>query len=90
VRIDITFPLLLLYFLSDLKGREMERKHCSCGKEFVSEVKTKLGAKAIGRKSVEDNGDYELRESQDPYNPLFTPEKCALRSENSFFLDLSY
>ncbi|MFZ2631576.1 MAG: transposase [Desulfosalsimonadaceae bacterium] len=59
-------------------------------KEFVSEVKTKLGAKAIGRKSVEDNGDYELREFQIPYNPLFTPEKCALRSENSFFWDFSY
>ncbi|RJP84304.1 MAG: transposase [Desulfobacteraceae bacterium] len=59
-------------------------------KEFVSEVKTKLGAKAIGRKSVEDNGDYELREFQIPYNPLFTPEKCALRSENSFFWDLYY
>jgi hypothetical protein len=58
-------------------------------KEFISEVKTKLGAKAIGRKSVEDNGNDELRESQTPYNPLFTPEKCAPRSENSFFLDLS-
>ena len=54
-------------------------------KEFISEVKTKLGAKAIGRKSVGDNGYYELRESQTSYNPFFTPEKCALRSKNSFF-----
>jgi len=29
-------------------------------KEFVLETKTKLGAKAMGRKALENNEDYEL------------------------------
>ncbi len=33
-------------------------------KEFVMESKTKLGAKAMGRKALENKEDYELRESQ--------------------------
>jgi putative transposase len=43
-------------------------------KEFLSEVKAKLGARAIGRKilEVDDNENYELCESQTPYNPLFS------------------
>jgi putative transposase len=50
-------------------------------KEFVSEVKAKLGARAIGRKilEVDDNENYELCESQTPYNPLFAPKKSSLR-----------
>ena len=58
-------------------------------KEFVSDTKAKLGAKAVGRKVSGENGNYELRESQIPYSPLFAPEKCALSSENSYFWNQS-
>ena len=54
-------------------------------KEFVLDTKAKLGAKAGGRKILADNENFELRESQIPYSPLFAPEKCALSSENSYF-----
>lgn len=54
-------------------------------KEFVLDTKAKLGAKAVGRKVAGEKGNYELRESQFPYSPLFAPEKCALSSENSYF-----
>ena len=55
-------------------------------REFVSEVKSKLGAKAIGRKisGAADNMDYELREVQSPYNELFAPKKCSLSPENGY------
>jgi hypothetical protein len=33
-------------------------------KEFVLETKAKLGAKAIGRRELENNEGYELKESQ--------------------------
>jgi hypothetical protein len=54
----------------------------------VLETKARLSAKAIGRKISGENGKYELRESQIPYSPLFTPEKCGLSSENSYFLNV--
>ena len=37
-------------------------------KEFVMVTKAKLGAKAMGRKLLENNESYELRELQSPYN----------------------
>ena len=49
------------------------------------EIKTKLGAKAVGRKISGERGDYELRESQTPYSLLFTSEKYGLSAENSYF-----
>ena len=33
----------------------------------------------MGRKALENNEGYELRESQSPYNHVFAPEKCSLR-----------
>jgi hypothetical protein len=44
-------------------------------KEFVMETKAKLGAKAMGRRVLENNEGYELRESQGPYNHVFALEK---------------
>ena len=43
--------------------------------EFVMEIKAKLGAKAIGRKELENNEGYQLKEPQSPYNRVFDPEK---------------
>jgi hypothetical protein len=40
------------------------------------ETKAKLGAKAIGRRGMKNIEGYELRESQNPYNRVFDPEKC--------------
>jgi hypothetical protein len=51
-------------------------------------TKARLGAKAVGRKISGENGNYELRESQIPYRPPFALEKCGLRTENSYVLDV--
>ena len=58
-------------------------------KEFVMETKAKLGAKAIGRKELENNEGYELKEPQNPYNRVFDPEKCSLRLKNDHILEVS-
>ncbi len=54
-------------------------------REFVMQTQAKLGAKAIGRKAFGENGVFELRESQSPYNSLFDPKKHSLRHENSYY-----
>ena len=58
-------------------------------KEFVMEIKAKLGAKAIGRRELENNEGYELKELQSPYNRVFDPEKCSLRLKNDHIWQVS-
>ena len=58
-------------------------------KEFVMETKAKLGAKAIGRRELENNEGYELKEPQSPYNQVFYPKKLSLRLENGHFWQVS-
>jgi len=60
------------------------------GRGFVSDIKSKLGSRAIGRKIIGagDSEDYELCETQTSYNPLLAPEKAALRPENCYFWDV--
>jgi hypothetical protein len=58
-------------------------------KEFVMETKAKLGAKAIGRRELENNEGYELKEPQSPYNRVFDPEKCSLRLKNDHIWQVS-
>jgi len=58
-------------------------------KEFVMRIKAKLGAKAMGRRAVENGEGHELREAQNSYKPLFNPEKCSLRLKNAYFWQLS-
>ena len=53
-------------------------------KEFVMETKAKLGAKAIGRRELENDEGYELKETQRPYNRVFGTEKCNLRAKNDY------
>jgi hypothetical protein len=53
------------------------------------ETKAKLGAKAMGRRALENNEGYELRESQSPYSHVFAPEKCSLRLKNDPFWKIS-
>jgi hypothetical protein len=57
--------------------------------EFVTQTKAKLGAKAIGRKAFENNEDYVLKESQNLYSRVFTPEKCTLRPKNDYLWQAS-
>jgi len=54
--------------------------------EFVMETKAKLGAKAMGRRALDNNEGYALRESQSPYNRVFDPEKCSLRPKNEYII----
>jgi hypothetical protein len=57
--------------------------------EFVIQTKAKLGAKAMGRKAFENNEDYVLKESQNPYSRAFTPEKFTLSPKNDYFWQAS-
>ena len=58
-------------------------------KEFVMETKAKLGAKAIGRRAVENIEGYELKEAQSPYNPVYGPKKYGLRLKNNSIWQVS-
>jgi hypothetical protein len=39
----------------------------------------KIGLDSVGRRELENNEGYELKESQNFYNRVFDPEKCSLR-----------
>ncbi len=54
-------------------------------KEFVMETKAILAANAIGRRELENDEGYELKEAQNPYNLVFDPEKCSLRLKTTIF-----
>ena len=54
-------------------------------KQFVAEIKSKLGAKAMGRRAVETGEDYELREDQNPYSDDLGPKNSSLRLKNDHF-----
>jgi hypothetical protein len=51
----------------------------------VPETKAKPGAKAMGRRALENIEGYELRESPSPNNRVFTPERCSLGLNNNHF-----
>ena len=53
------------------------------------ETKAKLGAKAFGRRELENNEGYELKEPQSPDNRDFNPEKCGLRPKNEHIWEVS-
>jgi len=54
------------------------------GKRFIEEMKEKLGFKSKGRKLVEEDENYTLREPQAPYNTVFDPKMWALRQKNRY------
>jgi len=45
-------------------------------------IKAKPGAKAIGRRELENNEGKELNEGRSPYKPVFAPEKCSPSLKN--------
>jgi hypothetical protein len=55
----------------------------------VIETKAKLGEKAIGRRELGNNEEYELKKPQSPYNRVFDPEKCSLRLKNEHIWEVS-
>ena len=58
-------------------------------RDFVMETKAKPGAKAPGRKALQNNEDYQLREAQSPYKHFFDPENSLLRLKNDYFRQVS-
>ena len=55
---------------------------------FVEEIKRELGAKAKGRRMLENEEGYELREAAASYRAVFAGENGALRPENTHFWDV--
>jgi hypothetical protein len=58
-------------------------------KEFVEDIKDKLGIRAKGRKVVESGGGYHLRETQAAYMSNFTPENSVLRAKNTYVWEVN-
>jgi len=54
-------------------------------KNFVENIKLKLGIRAKGRKVGKSEESYHLREAQAPYNSDFTPENSNLSAKNTYF-----
>jgi len=54
-------------------------------RSFVEETKEKLGIKAKGRKIIGKNGEFMIRETQQPYEAIFDPKKLHLNSENTYY-----
>ena len=52
--------------------------------EFVERTKEELGIRASGRKIREMEGQFELRESEAPYNGHFDAKKSDIRPENAY------
>ena len=65
-------------------GKEFSFFKCPNGLVDTGSAIAKLGAKAIGRRELENNEGYELREPQRPYNRIFGSEKCNLRPKNDY------
>jgi len=51
--------------------------------DFIKQTKTRLGAKAIGRKAMENIAGYELKELQAPYNSNLTAKKLLLQQPDA-------
>ncbi len=57
-------------------------------KEYVENIKDKLGVRAIHRKIHENNSSFELREDQTPYTADFNTENGRLSQDNTCFWSL--
>ena len=63
---------------SDQRDSKWSESIAADDKEFVMETKTKLGAKAIGRKEIENHEGYEIKEPRKILPPLFLSLKSVL------------
>lgn len=77
-----------------LKGKSNHRdskwtQSVAVGSEsYVAEILERLGFKARGRKSIERDGAFELREPDIPYNSILGYENDALRAQNGHFWEV--
>jgi putative transposase len=51
--------------------------------KFVENIKGLMGAAAIGRKNMESDGSFQLREHQISYGNVFEAEKSEIALENT-------
>ena len=58
-------------------------------KEFVEMTKEKLGFQVKGRRVSRSGDNYQLREQQTAYSPLFARENNSLSDDNTYFWDES-
>ena len=58
-------------------------------KEFVEMTKEKLGFQVKGRRVSRSGDNYQLREQQTAYSPLFARENSSLSDDNTYFWDES-
>jgi len=58
-------------------GREYTEK-------WTKSTREQSGEKVIGRKPIETDSDFELKEASVSYNALFTAEKMDLSIKNSY------
>ena len=58
-------------------------------KEFVEMTKENLGFQVKGRRVSRSGDNYQLREQQTAYRPLFAPENSSLSDDNTYFWDES-
>ena len=59
----------------------------TCSREFVEEVKEKLGMRAKARTVRPQNEGFVLKETTAPYRPLCDGKKVLLREENLVYLN---
>jgi len=59
-------------------------------KAFVLETKEKLGFKVKGRKVLEKEGSFELREPPVSYGVHFVPKNTVLSAQNTYYWGLNH
>ena len=57
-------------------------------KSFLEGIKDKLGVLAKGRRILEKEGEFQLREEMGTYNDVYDGEKEDIGPSNSYFLDI--
>jgi len=59
-------------------------------KGFIEAIKKALGFQVKGRDVIGAGENYQLREQQSAYSPIFVHEKATLRDDNTCFWDISH
>ncbi len=57
--------------------------------KFIEDTKKQLGIRAAGRRILESNGQFELRDPDISYNAHFGPKKANIDPENGYFWKIS-
>ncbi len=73
---------------SDSRDPKWTRSIAVGDEAFVRTTQSELGGRAIGRKPIEDEGVYELREAQAPYSHVLGTKKVNVRHDNSYLWEL--